>query len=90
MARRGTKIAMPFVLDASITASWHFPDERNARADVALDGMEQDPAIVPAHWWFEIRNVLLLGERRQRSTKRETTEFLAWLARLRYGPLLFR
>jgi predicted nucleic acid-binding protein len=73
---------MPIVLDASITACWHFPDEENAQADQVLDGLAQDTAVVPTHWWFEIRNVLLLGERRQRSSRQETTEFLAWLANL--------
>jgi predicted nucleic acid-binding protein len=80
---------MPIVLDASITASWHFPDEQNARADRVLDGLERDSAIVPMHWWFEIRNVLLLGERRQRSSKQDTSDFLAWLIKLpiRNAPL---
>jgi predicted nucleic acid-binding protein len=80
---------MPIVLDASITASWHFPDERNARSDTVLDSLERDSAIVPTHWWFEIRNVLLLGERRQRSKKQDTVDFLGWLIKLpiRNAPL---
>jgi predicted nucleic acid-binding protein len=80
---------MPIVLDASITASWHFPDEQNARSDTVLDGLERDSAIVPMHWWFEIRNVLLLGERRRRSSKQDTVDFLTWLIKLpiRNAPL---
>lgn len=73
---------MPIVLDASIAASWHFPDERGARANTVLEGLERDSAVVPAHWWFEIRNVLLVGERRQRATRQDTMDFLAWLIKL--------
>jgi predicted nucleic acid-binding protein len=73
---------VPLVLDASITASWYFPDEENQRADKILDGLEEDSALVPALWWFEVRNVLIIGERRRRSTTRTAAEFLTWLAAL--------
>jgi predicted nucleic acid-binding protein len=74
---------VPFVLDASVALSWHFPDERNAGSDLILDAFRRDYALVPALWWFEIRNILILGERRGRSTQVETVEFLDRLARLR-------
>ena len=50
---------MPFVLDASVTASWCFRDEAAAAADAAMDRLPQDPAAVPALWWFEVRNILI-------------------------------
>ncbi|HMK78217.1 MAG TPA: type II toxin-antitoxin system VapC family toxin [Xanthobacteraceae bacterium] len=73
---------MPLVLDASIAASWYFPDERSEDADRVLDGLEEDSALVPILWWFEVRNVLIIGERRRRSTPKMATEFLSWLASL--------
>jgi predicted nucleic acid-binding protein len=74
---------VPFVLDASITASWHFADERSPQADTVLNALARDTAIVPAVWWFEIRNVLLLGERRGRASPQQTAQFLDRLAILR-------
>jgi predicted nucleic acid-binding protein len=73
---------LPFVLDASVTASWHFPDESNVRADRVLQAIIQDVALVPTLWWFEIRDVMLLGERRRRTTGQQTTEFLTWISGL--------
>jgi predicted nucleic acid-binding protein len=74
---------VPFVLDASITASWHFEDERSPQADAILKALARDAAIVPALWWFEIRNVLLVGERRGRASEQQTAQFLDRLAVLR-------
>jgi predicted nucleic acid-binding protein len=33
-------------------------------------------------WWYELRNVLLIAERRQRLTQHRTTEFLSSVAQL--------
>jgi predicted nucleic acid-binding protein len=73
---------VPLVLDASMAASWYFPDEASAHSDKVLDGLEQDSALVPVLWWFDVRNVLMVGERRRRSTAKMATEFLSWLATL--------
>jgi predicted nucleic acid-binding protein len=71
-----------FVLDASIAACWCFHDEHDARADAALDLLETKQALVPVQWWFELRNVVLLGERHNRVTEQYTIEFLDTLERL--------
>jgi len=71
-----------YVLDASIAACWCFRDEEHPFADAALDRLERGNAVAPLHWWFEIRNVLLLSERRKRTTEHETTRFVGWLERL--------
>jgi predicted nucleic acid-binding protein len=73
---------VPYVLDASVAASWCFHDETDSRADAALGRLGNDRALVPIHWWFEIRNVLLVGERRKRTSEQYTRWFLARLERL--------
>jgi predicted nucleic acid-binding protein len=71
---------MAFVLDASVTVAWGLQDEDDAIADLALQRLDAEPARVPAIWWFEVRNVLLINERRQRITERDTASFLAALS----------
>ncbi len=73
---------MPFVIDASVAASWCFPDENDAQADAAIDRLASDETVVPALWWFEIRNVLVVSERRGRIDPAGTAAFLADLGRL--------
>ena len=74
---------MPFVLDASIAACWAFPDEQDPRAEAALTRVRSDDAVVPSLWWFEVRNILVVNERRKRITESGTNSFLRELARLR-------
>ncbi len=42
-----------------------------------------EDTIVPWIWWFELRNVLIQGERRGRITERQTALFLRDVAHLR-------
>jgi predicted nucleic acid-binding protein len=74
---------MPFVLDASVTASWFFPDEDHPDAAEAWRLIATEDALVPPHWWFEIRNTLLVGERRGRNTEQRTAYALNRLSRMR-------
>jgi predicted nucleic acid-binding protein len=73
---------MPFVLDASVTATWCFPDEEHETAEAAIDRLDGDEAVVPTLWWFEIRNILVVSERRGRIDAAGTASFLADLERL--------
>jgi predicted nucleic acid-binding protein len=58
---------MRFVIDASTALSWCFPDEGAALpADEAV-------AVVPALWLLEVANGLLVGERRGRITRAQST-----------------
>lgn len=68
---------MPLVLDSSIAGCWCFPDEASAVADMAWDRLQVDGAVVPALWWYEVRNVLVVNERRGRIDQAGTAEFLA-------------
>ena len=71
---------MPFVLDASATASWCFDDV--SAADAAMERLPADHAVVPALWWFEVRNILIVNERRGRIEPVDSDVFLDDLARL--------
>ncbi len=73
---------MPFVLDASIAACWAFDDEEHPVAALALERIRTDEAVAPALWWFEVRNTLIVSERRNRLTEANTTTFLRELSRV--------
>lgn len=73
---------MPFVLDASIAAAWVLQDEDEPAARTALQRIAGDEAIVPTLFWFEIRNILVVNERRGRLTAPVTQKFLRSLASL--------
>jgi hypothetical protein len=73
---------MSVVLDSSIVSCWCFPDEASSRADAAMVAVAADEAVVPAVWWFEVRNLLLTGERVGRMTPIGTAAFLADLETL--------
>jgi predicted nucleic acid-binding protein len=74
---------VPFVLDASIAACWAFDDEDHPVAALALKRVRTDEARVPSLWWSEVRNTLIVSERRGRLTVSDTATFLRELARLR-------
>jgi predicted nucleic acid-binding protein len=74
---------MAFVLDASITACWAFQDEDHPDARLAFHQMRSEEAVVPCLWWFEVRNTLVVNERRRRIAESGTAAFLLSLSRLR-------
>jgi predicted nucleic acid-binding protein len=71
-----------FVIDASILASWCFPDELHPSAEVAFRRIAKQPALAPALLWFELRNVLIMGERRHRLTQAQSSRFLKYISEL--------
>lgn len=74
---------MAFVLDASVTACWAFRDEQHPDADLAFIRVRTEEAVVPSLWWFEVRNILVVNERRNRISESDTNAFLLSLSRLR-------
>jgi predicted nucleic acid-binding protein len=74
---------MAFVVDASVSACWAFADEDHPVADVAFSSLQTEEAVVPALWWFEVRNILVVNERRGRIHEQETDFFLRALALFR-------
>jgi len=73
---------MRFVLDASVVVAWAFADEEHPVAAAALALIRNDEGFVPSLWWFEVRNVLIVNERRGRLRETDTALFLRNLARL--------
>lgn len=70
---------MPFVLDASVAAAWLMPDERDPVSEAAYKQIAQDEAVVPSLWWFELRNMLIINERRGRLDEPQTARILLLL-----------
>jgi predicted nucleic acid-binding protein len=71
-----------FVLDCSVTVSWFFEDEADAYAEAVEDSLASVTAVVPTLWHLEVANVLLVGERRKRTTTAKVTQFLTVLRTL--------
>jgi len=72
-----------FVLDASVTLAWCFPEESTTRTEAILDLLANGAeAIAPPIWPFEVANALLVGERRKRVTVAQVTSVLSRIAEL--------
>jgi predicted nucleic acid-binding protein len=71
---------MAFVLDASVSAVWALSDESSPIADRAAERLKTEIALVPRLWWYEIRNLLVISERRQRITAADSAIFLDLLS----------
>ncbi|MGD0680642.1 MAG: type II toxin-antitoxin system VapC family toxin [Terracidiphilus sp.] len=71
---------MAFVLDASISAVWALADESSPLAEIAANRLKNEIALVPPLWWYEVRNLLVINERRQRMTVGESALFLELLS----------
>lgn len=57
---------MRLVIDASIGGSWCLYDEMSEAADSLLGMVEDSHFLVPAHWFLELANLLVVAERRSR------------------------
>ena len=57
-----------FVIDASVASAWILDDESDPFADEVYEIVQANDGFVPQHWHFEIRNTLLMAERRGRIT----------------------
>lgn len=77
---------MAIVIDASIAATWCYRNRPGtAEADEVMARVHSEPAIVPDLFWHEIRNVLVVAERKGRIDA-NTAE--THLNRLRNLPLI--
>ncbi|HKB01632.1 MAG TPA: type II toxin-antitoxin system VapC family toxin [Gemmataceae bacterium] len=71
-----------FVLDCSVVLSWYFADESDPFADAVAASLTGSTAVVPSLFHLEIANILVVGERRKRSTEAQAAAFLASMAAL--------
>ena len=72
----------PFTIDASVAAAWLFEDEQHTDTDALLAELGDSVVFVPQHWHLEVRNALLVGERRGRITSEQSKVGLSLLGRL--------
>lgn len=72
-----------FVLDPSLALQWFLEDESNRQYGLEiLASLSTKSALVPALWFYEIGNGLLMAHRRKRITFDQVAEFLARLKNL--------
>lgn len=72
---------MRFVIDASIVFAWAFGDEAYPAAMAALEPIRVDDAVAASPWWFELRNALIVSERRGPLGEADSSLFLRERAR---------
>jgi len=70
------------VIDASVVASWLLPDEAMGEALAIYERLPLEAAYVPTLWDFEIRNILIVNERRGRINSQAVDAALGLLADL--------
>lgn len=76
---------MAVVPDVSAILALALDDEDTTFADAVIEAIARDEAIVPTLFWYEIRNVLVMAERRKRIAAARTTAFLSDLALLPFA-----
>jgi len=63
---------MDWVIDSSIALAWALPDETSKEAERFLGRTSAGNTFwVPALWWYEMANALLMARRRKRLTEAE-------------------
>jgi predicted nucleic acid-binding protein len=60
------------VLDSSVTIAWVLRDEQSSHADAVLEQVTELGGVAPALWWVEVRNVLVIAERKGRLARQDT------------------
>lgn len=70
---------MIFVLDVSMAGPWVLADEPSEAAARVAQFLVEGQALVPPIWWYEVRNLLVVAERRGRLGPDASAAFLALL-----------
>jgi len=68
------------VLDCSMTMAWCFEDESTPETVAIQDRLGSEAAVVPAHWFLEVANVLTLAEKRKRISTDDAVQFTRLLS----------
>lgn len=65
-----------FILDASVTMAWCFEDGKTDCSEAALDALgEDDTALTPVLWTYEVLNVLARARKRKCLTQAQAAAF---------------
>ena len=67
----------PIVIDCSVLLAWTLADEDEDAATEAIRRTIETGAVVPQIWWYELRNALLMNERRGRIAPQQIANTLA-------------
>ena len=71
------------IIDGSTTLGFLMKDEQAPDALQALAAIEGGvPTYVPAHWWVEVANGLIMAERRKRASQADIAEALSLVGAL--------
>ena len=64
------------VIDNSVFLSWCLGDEDDATATHAMQRVADEGGVVPRIWWYELRNALVMNERRGRISSQQVSDTL--------------
>jgi predicted nucleic acid-binding protein len=70
------------VVDCSVAAAWALASESGEWTQAARTAVERDGMVVPWLFWFEIRNILIVNERRGRIDVADAERFIRELPKL--------
>ena len=65
------------VIDNSVFLSWCLGDEDDPTAAYAMQRVAEEGGVVPRIWWYELRNALVMNERRGRISQQQVVDTLA-------------
>lgn len=68
------------VLDCSMAMAWCFADESTPETARIQDRLAAEAAVVPAHWFLEVANVLAMAEKRKRISPEDSQQFVQLLS----------
>ena len=73
---------MPIVIDCSMLLAWSLAEEEEEAATEAIRRTLETGAVAPQIWWYELRNALLINERRGRIAPQQLANTLTDIAAL--------
>ena len=67
----------PIVIDNSVFLAWCMGDKEEPTATSAMRHVIEQGGVAPRIWWYELRNALLVNERRGRISPQQVSDTLA-------------
>lgn len=80
--RSPQRFGVVLVIDASAALSYLLPDEEAFPGNDLLLSLVSHQPIAPSILWYEVRNALVVNERRNRLTLEQSERFLSMLGKL--------